>query len=294
MPAAPRTTAHPAGANASRGRDSSSTRTNLDCRAPRWRNICSRTMNRSGTGLSHPPGDPEAQRGLTGWITDHGSPGPRPSDPHDACWPALRTDLQATGFNPSPRKAAAPGAATGMGVAVGQMLAGRWSRAMDESAADGIACLGGRSWPGSRRLADGSVVVESEEALGRAHQPPFGAHGASPAAMEPVDLEVEIGVWEHRLDHRLAPAVEVLAVFAGEQAAHGLKGARPLSAAPRARAKPDRGGEVCGCSQESSRSGRRSGPVAPQGWRRRREARLADGWCSMAASRQRVAASRTG
>jgi hypothetical protein len=102
-------------------------------------------------------------------------------------------------------------------VAVGQTLAGRWSMS---SPAVGSPAVAVRTRSG--RLGGDPVVVESEEVVSGVDQPPFRAHGRTPAAVEPVDLAVELRVGEHRLDHSLASAVEALAVFTGEHAAHEL------------------------------------------------------------------------
>ena len=55
------------------------------------------------------------------------------------------------------------------------------------------------------------VAVELQEVVRRRDQSPFGPDGGSSVASEAVDGAVELGVGEHRLDDRLALAVELAA-----------------------------------------------------------------------------------
>src|SRR5829696_10363042 len=77
------------------------------------------------------------------------------------------------------------------------------------------------------------VAVELEQVVGRRDEPPFRPAGGSSAALEATDLTVELQLPEHRLDRRLAPAVERAAVRGREHAPHEvIEPARPARARP--------------------------------------------------------------
>jgi len=87
-------------------------------------------------------------------------------------------------------------------------LSGKRSRVGGREGADELAGRPDRLlwWPvgtGSGRLGGDPVVVEAEEVVGRGDQSPFRAHGRSPAAVEPVDLAVELLIAAGRRGSRL-------------------------------------------------------------------------------------------
>jgi hypothetical protein len=64
------------------------------------------------------------------------------------------------------------------------------------------------------------VAVELEQVVGGGDQAPFRADGGSASSVEAIDAAVVFRLAEDGLDHRLALAVELAAVLAGQDPAH--------------------------------------------------------------------------
>src|SRR5215208_1482600 len=74
----------------------------------------------------------------------------------------------------------------------------------------------------SRRQRGRAASPQLAEVVRGGDEPPFRATGRETSALEAVAATVDLGVREDRLDHRLAPAIELSGFLAGEHLAHLL------------------------------------------------------------------------